>query len=183
MTQRLSLDPQAYYTLRFWLEIPTAQVPATFTVSIDSWTAFRATAADAAQYAFYTPVNVFFYAANPHHTLRFTAVTKAGPGMTSFFVDDVEVERYVGRFWGSPTDVPWLSVFPDQGTLEPAGAGITQTITATVTLNTSGLDLGIYHGHLCVFSNDRHTDRILIPVRMEVFRHPNRTHLPLLMRK
>ncbi|MCS6844022.1 MAG: trypsin-like peptidase domain-containing protein [Caldilineales bacterium] len=185
LTQTVVLHPGAPAELSFWLEMPTAQAPATLTVSLDNTVLFQATAADASRYATYTRVraDVGAFADGRPHALRFHAVTASnGAAVTNIFVDDVALNDNLVPPCSRLEDVPWLSVFPTQGTLEPFGAGSKAAVAATVTFDASGLNLGLYRAHLCVTSNDRDNPLVVVPVRMEVFRHPVRTYLPLLLR-
>ena len=61
------------------------------------------------------------------------------------------------------TDVPWLSVSPDSGSV-PAGA-IDQV---TVSVDSDGLGHGVHVGYLCLTTNDAGSALIPIPVELEV---------------
>ena len=62
-----------------------------------------------------------------------------------------------------PSDVPWLSVAPDNGTIAPAGS--TQV---DVTFDSTGLSTGIYEAVVCVFSNDPDESVVPVPATLEV---------------
>jgi hypothetical protein len=63
----------------------------------------------------------------------------------------------------SSSDIPWASVSPDTGTTAP-GSGD----TVSVTLDSTGLTTGVYHGNLCVQSNDPDEPIVVVPVSLEV---------------
>ncbi|MFK5582948.1 cell wall-binding repeat-containing protein [Serinicoccus sp. LYQ131] len=65
------------------------------------------------------------------------------------------------------TDIPWMSATPTSGTTEPG-----ESSDVTVTVDSSGLEVGTYTGDLCVASNDPVTPLVLVPVSLEVVETP-----------
>jgi hypothetical protein len=63
----------------------------------------------------------------------------------------------------NPSDVPWLSVSPINGTIAPAGS-----TTVDVTADSTGLAVGLYEAVLCVFSNDPDEPLVPVPTTLEV---------------
>lgn len=69
----------------------------------------------------------------------------------------------------APSDIPWLSVTPTNGTTVPAA-----TTSIAVTLDSTGLTNGVYNGNLCITSNDpdpgpgNGTDLVVVPVELTV---------------
>ena len=63
----------------------------------------------------------------------------------------------------APSDVPWLSVAPDNGTIAPAG-----TTPVDVTFDSTGMSTGIYEAVVCVFSNDPDEPVVPVPATLEV---------------
>jgi len=69
----------------------------------------------------------------------------------------------------NPSDVPWLSVTPDNGTTAPG-----DNATLDVTFDSTGLAVGTYSANLCVNSNDpddapgNGTKLVVVPVTLEV---------------
>lgn len=174
--------------VRFWLQMPTAQVPSTLTVSLDNHLLFQATHREATRYLGYREVriDVWDWRGNQPAVLRFNAATAAGARVSGFFVDDVVVETYPSYPCTLFRDVHWVSVSPHQGTLDPRRLGaLPGVVPVTLTLSSTGMEPGVYWANLCIYKpfEDDSSPWLVIPVRMEVFRHPNRTHLPLLMRK
>jgi subtilisin family serine protease len=64
---------------------------------------------------------------------------------------------------GSPTSVPWLSVSPASGS---TAAGDSSEVTVSV--DSTGLELGEYEAVLCVVSNDPATPLVQVPVSLTV---------------
>jgi hypothetical protein len=64
---------------------------------------------------------------------------------------------------GSPTELPWLSVSPNSGTITPAGDA-----SLEVNFDSTGLTPDIYIGNLCVSSNDPMVPNVALPVEMTV---------------
>jgi uncharacterized membrane protein len=77
------------------------------------------------------------------------------------YIEDMiqEVVRYCGR----KTDCPWLSVFPDNGTVSP----VSETYI-NVTANASRLNPGVYQANLTIYSNDPGSGSVKIPVNFTV---------------
>lgn len=65
------------------------------------------------------------------------------------------------------TDIPWMSATPTSGTTAPG-----ESSDVTVTVDSSGLEVGTYTGDLCVASNDPVTPLVLVPVTLEVIETP-----------
>jgi hypothetical protein len=63
----------------------------------------------------------------------------------------------------SPTDIPWLSVWPDAGTTVPLGSAVID-----VSFDSSGMVPGVYTANLCVDSNDTATGVVQVPVALTV---------------
>ncbi|MBE2198542.1 MAG: choice-of-anchor J domain-containing protein [Anaerolinea sp.] len=69
----------------------------------------------------------------------------------------------------APSDIPWASVTPTNGTTAPGAATSVQ-----VTLDSNGLTDGVYNGNLCITSNDpdpgpgNGTDLVVVPVELTV---------------
>lgn len=79
---------------------------------------------------------------------------------TSFGVDDIAF----GTACDDPQEIPWLSVSPLSGTAPAGGASAVEA-----TVDTSSLAPGIYTANLCVDGNGLNTQRVVVPVRAEVF--------------
>jgi cysteine-rich repeat protein len=62
-----------------------------------------------------------------------------------------------------PTEVPWLSVTPDSGTVPPASS-----TDLDVTTDSTGLVTGVYEAKLCVLSNDPMSPLVQVPVTLTV---------------
>ncbi|HSN74113.1 MAG TPA: choice-of-anchor J domain-containing protein, partial [Anaerolineae bacterium] len=79
-------------------------------------------------------------------------VTGGGPnGNNSNYIgiDTVEYVSGQPQVCDAPSDVPWLSVSPTNGTTAPAA-----TTPVDVTFDSTGLAAGVYNANLCVTSND-----------------------------
>jgi len=63
----------------------------------------------------------------------------------------------------APSDMPWLSVDPDSGSLD-GGVGA----RLTVTFDAGSLDAGVYTANLCVLSNDLSRRIVGVPVTFTV---------------
>jgi hypothetical protein len=68
-----------------------------------------------------------------------------------------------GAICANLVDVPWLSASPLAGTIAAAGSQL-----VNVSLDSTGLALGLYQATLCVFSNDPDEPVVPVPVTMEV---------------
>jgi hypothetical protein len=69
---------------------------------------------------------------------------------------------YVNTF-DSEEDVPWLSVDPTSGSVAPGGSA-----TLEVTVDTTGLEPGLYRARVLVASNDPRTPAVQVPVTVLV---------------
>lgn len=67
----------------------------------------------------------------------------------------------------SPSDIPWVSVAPANGTTAAGGSS-----DVTVTFDSTGLAPDTYEGVLCVTSNDPATPVVEVPVSLEVTTAP-----------
>jgi hypothetical protein len=65
-------------------------------------------------------------------------------------------------------DLPWLSVSPTSGTVDP-----NESEDVTVTFDSTGLGTGQYDGVLCLGSNDPENELVYIPVTLEVVETPD----------
>jgi subtilisin-like proprotein convertase family protein len=63
----------------------------------------------------------------------------------------------------TPSDLPWLSEAPTNGTTAPGG-----DTSVTVSFDSTGLAPGTYTGNLCIESNDPDEPTVLVPVTLEV---------------
>jgi hypothetical protein len=91
--------------LSFYLEIPAADNTGFMNAVIDGYTVFSVTEEDAPSYPSYTRVTVDIdtFADNNTHNLRFESVTDIGLGVTSFFIDDMDIVETPGvRIAGAP---------------------------------------------------------------------------------
>ncbi|MEA3337407.1 MAG: ExeM/NucH family extracellular endonuclease [Chloroflexota bacterium] len=89
------------------------------------------------------------------------------PGM--HIVMNVTGDTVAGGACTAPSDIPWLTVAPDNG----SNAGGTDT-PVDVTFDSTGLANGVYLGNLCVTSNDpdpgpgNETELVIVPVELTV---------------
>lgn len=61
------------------------------------------------------------------------------------------------------TDLPWLSITPTEGTIAPDGSR-----TLDVTVDSTGLEPGVYSGFVVVSTNDPNARRLQVPVTLVV---------------
>lgn len=176
-----------YTHLHYWVQIPAAQAPFTFTVSLDGRPLLKWTHKQAWAYRRYEDNSIGLGPSNYDRlrNLRFDVVIEDGPGVSSIFLDDVVVQSYGVSPCAHVQETPWLTVTPSQGTLDAIDLfNPLVTVPITVSLSASATDLGVYRANLCLTGNARSfRSTAVIPVRMEVFQHPNRISLPLLLRK
>ncbi|MEW5986508.1 MAG: hypothetical protein AB1791_07745 [Chloroflexota bacterium] len=162
--------PVGVATLTFWLEIPAADTTGFLDVSIDGSVLAHFTEADMGSYNPYAMVTLdaSAFADGGTHELRFDSTTDAGAGVLNFFVDDValDVTAAAGPC-DPPSDIPWVSVSPDNGT---TAAGDSDDVD--VTFDSTGLSTGVYTGTLCVNSNDPETPVVLVPLTLTVEEEP-----------
>jgi hypothetical protein len=165
--------------LSFWLEMPTAQTPATMTVALDDTAVFVVTVADAISYPLYSEVrvDVSAFADGYSHVLRFDAITSGGPGVTNIFVDDVALHDAYMPPCSRLDDVPWLLVTPISGAVAPGAES-----APVVTFDATGLAPGAYSANLCVVSNDPDDPLVVIPATMRVVEVTYRHYLPMVVR-
>jgi bacillolysin len=154
--------PAGYDNLSFWL-IMGRPAGGTGTghlaVSMDGAEIFRVTEANLAAYADYTLVSldISAYADGASHLLSIDSATQNGT--LNFFVDDVAIDNIS---CATPTNVPWLTVSPTNGTVTPSS-----TNNVNVTMNPTGLADGTYTAHVCINNNSAMTP-VVVPVMMVV---------------
>ncbi len=68
-----------------------------------------------------------------------------------------------GKGCDLPTDIPWLTVTPDNGTTNAGGSD-----DVTVVFDSNGLNPGVYEGTLCVGSDDPDEPLVEVPVMLTV---------------
>jgi subtilisin-like proprotein convertase family protein len=165
ITQSVTI-PSGSAELTFWLEIPATATGTNgfLSVRMDGTEVFRAeeTTTGYGTYA-EVSVDVSAYADGGAHELVFFSITDAGAAVTNFFVDDVAITAQAGGQCSSPTDIPWLTVAPANGST--AGGGNTPT---TLTYNSAALAIGTYTGTLCIASNDPDEALVTVPVSLTV---------------
>jgi subtilisin-like proprotein convertase family protein len=125
--------PSGSATLTYWLEIPTANIPGTLTVSMDGTTLAFYDESDSTTYATYAqvsiPINAF--ADGAAHDLRFEQQNGAGADVINFFIDDVAIDAV-------PAGAS-LNVSPPSVNFGGVQSGSTSTETITLTNNGSAL--------------------------------------------
>jgi hypothetical protein len=84
-------------------------------------------------------------------------------GATSAYYDDMSLVGVTAQGCDTPSDVPWLSADPTSGTTAAGGSD-----EVTVTLDATGLAVGVYEADLCVESNDAANPLVTVPVTMTV---------------
>ncbi len=165
LTQTVTI-PSGSAELSFWLEIPATATGTNgfLSVRMDGMEVFRAeeTTTGYGTYAEVT-VDASAYADGGAHELVFFSSTDAGAAVTNFFVDDVAITATTGGACSAPTDIPWLTVSPTNGTT--TGGGSTPV---TLTFNSATLAQGTYTGTLCVESNDADEELVTVPVTLNV---------------
>jgi hypothetical protein len=115
-------------------------------------------------------VDVSAFANGGSHMVEFNSEI-FGSDTTNFFVDDVVLDAQGGggQVCSAPSDVPWLSVSPINGTTAPAAV-----TPVDVTFDSTGLAAGVYNANLCVESNDpdpgpgNETELVIVPVELVV---------------
>ena len=114
-------------------------------------------------------LDVSAYANGGAPTLEFSSEV-FGSDTPTFFVDDVLLDAQSGPVvCAAPSNVPWLSVNPTNGTTAPAASTPVQ-----VTFDSTGLAVGVYNANLCVDSNDpdagpgNGTELVVVPVELIV---------------
>ena len=85
------------------------------------------------------------------------------PDFHIIMVVEVEDGAAPGVGCDSPSNVPWLTVSPANGTIDGIGS-----MDVTVTANSAGLAVGVHDGLVCVNTNDTLNPRFEIPVAFEV---------------
>ncbi|GIK57656.1 MAG: S8 family serine peptidase [Chloroflexi bacterium] len=91
------------------------------------------------------------------------AVDLFANGASAVYYDNISLMAPPPPPCDAPTDLPWLSVAPDNGTTVGGDSS-----TVTVTFDSTGLSAGDYTGLLCVDSNDPDTPRVEVPVTLTV---------------
>jgi uncharacterized repeat protein (TIGR01451 family) len=71
--------------------------------------------------------------------------------------------RLEGTMACTPGDIPWLSLSPTSGTVEPGSEDLVD-----VTFDSTGLSNGEYDGNLCLMTNDPANEVVLIPVSLTI---------------
>ncbi|HSN76416.1 MAG TPA: choice-of-anchor J domain-containing protein, partial [Anaerolineae bacterium] len=104
-------------------------------------------------------------------------VTGGGPNGNNSNYIGIDTVEYVSaglpQVCDLPSDVPWLSVSPANGTTAPAA-----TTPVQVTFDATGLAAGVYNANLCVTSNDpdpgpgNETELVIVPVELTVLAEP-----------
>ncbi|MFZ2358384.1 MAG: S8 family serine peptidase [Anaerolineae bacterium] len=174
VSQSVTIPSGGPATLSFWVEqfVCSGAAADYLEVNMDGTQLWVTTAADPAcgtlGYRQVT-VDVSAYADGGAHTLQFNSEV-FGSANTNFFVDDVMLDGQTGPVvCDMPTDVPWLSVNPTNGTTAPAAITPVQ-----VTFDSTGLAAGTYNANLCVTSNDpdagpgNETELVIVPVELIV---------------
>jgi hypothetical protein len=103
--------------------------------------------------------------------LNIGAVDLFANGATSVYYDDMSLDENLPMpdVCDVPSDIPWASVAPDNGTTTPGN-----TTTVDVEFDATGLLAGTYTGVLCVHSNDpdpgpgNGTDLVIVDLEMTV---------------
>jgi hypothetical protein len=87
--------------------------------------------------------------------------------------------RGIGSPLCTPSDIPWVSVSPDNGTTAPGNSN-----DVTVTFDSTGLTAGTYTGNLCINSNDPKQRVVDVPISLTVAPTPSHVlYLPLISRQ
>ncbi len=111
--------------------------------------------------ATYSPVSVDLsaFADGAAHNVRFHSTIFANnAGGSNFFVDDVSITHTP-----TITDCAWLSAAPLAGTTAQGGSD-----NVTVTVDSTGLPVGVYNCSLQVNSDDPATPLVTVPVTLNV---------------
>ncbi|MGB4802847.1 MAG: hypothetical protein WBV59_09330 [Anaerolineae bacterium] len=101
--------------------------------------------------------------------LNIGAVDLFANNATTVFYDDVSLAAPVSPLCDAPSDIPWVSETPSNGTTV-AGA----STPVQVTFDSTGLAVGTYTGNLCVSSNDpdpgpgNGTNLVIVPLTLDV---------------
>lgn len=165
LTQTVTI-PSGSAELTFWLEIPATATGTNgfLSVRMDGTELFLAeeTTAGYGTYA-EVSVDVSTYADGGNHELVFFSTTDAGAAVTNFFIDDVAITVTAGGACSAPTDIPWLSLSPTNGST--AGGSSTPV---TLTYNSATLAQGTYTGTLCIESNDPDEELVTVPVTLNI---------------
>ncbi|MEI2688243.1 MAG: choice-of-anchor J domain-containing protein [Anaerolineae bacterium] len=179
VSQSVTIPSGGPATLSFWVEqfVCSGSASDYLEVNIDGTQLWQTTGADAAcgvlGYRQVT-LDVSAYADGGAHTLEFNSEV-FGSGTTNFFVDDVMLDAQGGggAVCSAPSNVPWLSVNPTNGTTAPAAI-----TPVDVTFDSTGLAAGTYNANLCVTSNDpdagpgNGTELVIVPVELIVEEAP-----------
>jgi hypothetical protein len=165
VTQTITI-PSGDAELSFWLEIPATATGTNgfLSVRMDGTELFRAeeTTTGYGTYAEVT-VDVTAYADGGTHELVFFSTTDAGAAVTNFFVDDVAISVVPGGVCVSPSDIPWLTVNPTNGTTIGGNS-----FPVTLTYDSTSLSQGTYTGTLCITSNDPDESLVTVPITLNV---------------
>ncbi|MBE2235907.1 MAG: choice-of-anchor J domain-containing protein, partial [Anaerolinea sp.] len=174
VSQSVTIPSGGPATLSFWVEqfVCSGDAADYLEVNMDGTQLWATTAADPAcgtlGYRQVT-LDVSAYANGGAHTLEFSSEV-FGSDTTNFFVDDVMLDAQSGPVvCAAPSNVPWLSVNPTNGTTAPAASTPVQ-----VTFDSTGLAVGVYNANLCIDSNDpdagpgNGTELVIVPVELIV---------------
>ncbi len=155
--------PAGSAELRFYHEIPIADVTGFMSVQLDGEEVFRTTDADGGAGGTYetyrlVTLDVSAYADGGTHTLRFESTTEAGEAgaVTNFFVDLVSLEG---------TGPMLLSVSPSD-----CGDGIAPgaSLDVTATADAEGAEAGIHDFEVVISSNDPDEATVTVDVTVNV---------------
>jgi hypothetical protein len=95
--------------------------------------------------------------------------TGASTLVGAFGADTTEIDAYAiaggggGGTCSAPSDIPWLTVSPTNGSTAPGGS-----TNVTLTFNSTSLSQGTYTGTLCIESNDPDEPVVEVPVTLNV---------------
>ena len=174
VSQSVTIPAGGPATLSFWVEqfVCSGDANDYLDVLIDGTTLWstNAAAAECGVLGYrQVTLDVSAYADGGAHLLEFNSET-FGSANTNFFVDDVVLDAEGGgAVCTSPSDVPWLSVSPNNGTTAP-----TAVTPVDVTFDSTGLAAGTYNANLCIDSNDpdagpgNETELVIVPVELTV---------------
>ncbi len=112
-------------------------------------------------------------AASGRFAFRYFVTDAGASGANSNYIGIDSVAYALPQVCDLPSNVPWLSVSPLNGTTTGGGSS-----NATVTFDSTGLAIGTYNANLCINSNDpttgpgNGTARVIVPVQLDVVALP-----------